>query len=117
MPSYYANVSRARALQEGLWQRAKAALGGTPAGDAYQKAEDSARATLDSQVEDGSGKPSARGMQASDIPNSVTGERSWKIGNADLDAERADGPTQTAGSGGGSIGNAPGVTGDEKVDG
>lgn len=56
---------------------------------AYQAANDSAKETLASQVGDRAGKPSAREMQARDMPNSVMGERNWKISNAGLAEERA----------------------------
>ena len=52
-------------------------------------AEESARATLASQLKDGRDGPTLEQMWApeEEVPNEITGARNWKIDNADAEVK------------------------------
>lgn len=91
----YRCVHSTQAAGNWAWDAIKRAVGVSEESikrrNAYKYAERSARETLESEIKDGAGKPSDTWMAGTeDMTNNMTGDRSWKSVNADLEADREE---------------------------
>ena len=91
----YRSLSSSSVAQNWAWDTIKRAVGVSEQSIArhnlYKAAEDSARAVLESEINDGVGKPSDTIMSGTEeMTNQMTGGRSWKIENADFEEQKEE---------------------------